>query len=132
MFVPITADDLVHLPLFEGMSRDKLERIADRAIRISAHPGVHLARQGAPGFDFFVVLDGTADVSIDGNHVATLGPGDVFGEMALLSGARRNADVVATSPMTLLTMMIWDFRSVTEEFPIVSERLRQLAESRSG
>lgn len=131
MFVHITADDLAKVPLFEGLSRDKLEKIASQAVRISAHPGIHLARQGAPGFDFFVVLDGTAEVRKDGDTLATLSPGDVFGEMALLGGQRRNADVVATSPMTLMTMMIWDFRTVTEEFPVVAERLQKLASSRS-
>ena len=132
MFVHITADDLAKVPLFEGLSRDKLERIASQTVRISAHHGIHLARQGSPGFDFFVVLDGTAEVRKDGATLTTLAPGDVFGEMALLGGQRRNADVVATSPMTLLTMMIWDFRAVTDEFPVVAERLQELAASRSS
>ncbi|HSL27020.1 MAG TPA: cyclic nucleotide-binding domain-containing protein [Acidimicrobiia bacterium] len=131
MFVPITADDLARVPLFEGLSRDKLERVASHAIRISAYPGIHLARQGAPGFDFFIVLDGTAEVRKDGKTLATLKEGDVFGEMALLGGHKRNADVVATSPMTLLTMMVWDFRSLTEDYPIIGQRLEQLASSRT-
>jgi CRP-like cAMP-binding protein len=132
MFVPITADDLSSVPLFQGLSQDKLEKIASQAVRISAHPGISLARQGAPGFDFFIVLDGAADVKKDGEVIASLSPGDVFGEMALLGGKRRNADVVATSPMTLMTMMIWDFRSVTENYPVVAERLQELAKSRAG
>jgi CRP-like cAMP-binding protein len=132
MFVPITADDLASLPLFEGLSRDKLEKVAAQAVRISAHPGIHLARQGSPGFDFFIVLDGTADVRKDGQTVAMLKAGDVFGEMALLGGQRRNADVVATSPMTLMTMMLWDFRAVTESFPVITQRLQDLAKGRSG
>jgi CRP-like cAMP-binding protein len=132
MFVPITADDLSSVPLFQGLSQDKLEKIASQAVRISAHPGIFLARQGSPGFDFFIVLDGAADVKKDGEVIASLSPGDVFGEMALLGGKRRNADVVATSPMTLMTMMIWDFRSVTENYPVVAERLQELAKSRAG
>ncbi|MDP3983687.1 MAG: cyclic nucleotide-binding domain-containing protein [Acidimicrobiia bacterium] len=132
MFVPITADDLASVSLFEGLSRDKLEKVAAHAVRISAHPGIHLARQGAPGFDFFIVLDGTADVRKDGDTVAMLSAGDVFGEMALLGGKRRNADVVATSPMTLMTMMVWDFRTITDEYPVVAQRLEELASARSG
>ncbi|MGH8927097.1 MAG: cyclic nucleotide-binding domain-containing protein [Acidimicrobiia bacterium] len=132
MFVPITAEDLSKVPLFEGLSRDKLERIASHSIRISAHPGINLARQGSPGFDFFIVLDGTADVRRDGSSVATLSEGDVFGEMALLGGQTRNADVIAKSPMTLLTMMVWDFRALTKDYPIIEERLKELAAARSG
>jgi CRP-like cAMP-binding protein len=132
MFVHITADDLAAVPLFEGLSRDKLEKIASQAVRISAHPGLQLARQGEAGFDFFIVLDGTADVQKDGKTVASLAPGDVFGEMALLGGQRRNADVVATSPMTLMTMMVWDFRSMTDAYPVLSQRLQDLAGARSG
>jgi CRP-like cAMP-binding protein len=132
MFVHITADDLAAVPLFEGLSRDKLEKIASQAVRISAHPGLQLARQGEAGFDFFIVLDGTAEVKKDGKTVAFLAPGDVFGEMALLGGQRRNADVVATSPMTLMTMMVWDFRSMTEAFPVLSQRLQDLAGTRAG
>lgn len=131
MFVPITADDLKHVPLFDGLSRDKMEKIASKSIRISAYPGTNLAKQGEPGFDFFIVLDGTADVRKGKEKIATLSAGDVFGEMALLSGQKRNADVVATSPMTLLTMMVWDFRDVTKDFPVVTQRLKELAKART-
>lgn len=131
MFVPITADDLNQVPLFEGLSRDKMEKIASKSIRISAYPGTNLAKQGEPGFDFFIVLDGTADVRKGKEKIATLGAGDVFGEMALLSGEKRNADVVATSPVTLLTMMVWDFRGITKDFPVVTQRLEDLARART-
>ncbi|MGQ0849381.1 MAG: cyclic nucleotide-binding domain-containing protein [Actinomycetota bacterium] len=131
MFVPITADDLSHVPLFAGLSRDKLEKIAAQSVRISVHPGIHLAKQGDPGFDFFIVLDGAADVKRDGETIATLTEGEVFGEMALLGGRRRNADVVATTPMTLMTMMVWDFRSITDNYPVIHQRLEELAQSRS-
>lgn len=131
MFVPITADDLKQVPLFEGLSRDKMEKIASKSIRISAYPGTNLAKQGEPGFDFFIVLDGTADVLKGKEKIATLAAGDVFGEMALLSGEKRNADVVATSPMTLLTMMVWDFREITKDFPVVTQRLEELAQART-
>lgn len=131
MFVPITADDLKQVPLFDGLSRDKMEKIASKSIRISAYPGTNLAKQGEPGFDFFIVLDGTADVRKGKEKIASLKAGDVFGEMALLSGEKRNADVVATSPMTLLTMMVWDFRDITKDFPVVTQRLEELAQART-
>jgi CRP-like cAMP-binding protein len=69
-------------------------------------------------------------VVIDGEQVATLGPGDVFGEMALLGRRHRNADVTAKTQMSLITMMVWDFRQVIEDHPEIEHRLRALAEQR--
>jgi CPA1 family monovalent cation:H+ antiporter len=109
-----------------------IQEMTERSITVYARPGISLVRRGESGFDFFVVLDGTADVKIGGNVVATLGPGDVFGEMALLEGGQRVADVVATTAMRLATMMVWDFREMTKNHPEVMEKLKELARARSN
>jgi CRP-like cAMP-binding protein len=70
-----------------------------------------------------MILDGTAVVSQAGDLVATLKPGDVFGEMARLEDLRRNADVVATAPMRLGVLMAWDFREVALRFPEFQRRV---------
>jgi CRP-like cAMP-binding protein len=131
MFPPVTAAQLKDVPLFNGLDDQDLETIANRSLFVGARPGIHLASQGESGFEFFVILSGSADVSVEGETIATLGPGDVFGEMALLSEGYRTADVVATSVMSLVTMMVWDFRKTTEEYPVIAERLRELARERT-
>jgi CPA1 family monovalent cation:H+ antiporter len=113
------------------MKPQDIEEVTDRSITVYARKGINLVRQGESGFDFFVVLDGTADVKMGGNVVATLGPGDVFGEMALLEGGKRVADVVATSAMRLATMMVWDFREMTRTHPEIMDKLKELAMARS-
>ena len=129
MFPAVTASQLKEIPLFAGVTEDKLEVIASRSIHIGAHPGVHLAKQGEAGFEFFAIISGDAEVRIGDETVAKLSTGDVFGELALMSGGRRAADVVATSVMSLITMMGWDFRETVKDFPIIETRLKELAAS---
>ena len=74
-----------------------------------------LTRQGAPGREFFVLLEGTVEVVRDGKRVATLGEGDFFGELALISNIPRNATVTATSPIRALVVFGRDFRRLLEE-----------------
>ena len=131
MFTPVTAAQLRGVPLFSGLSDHKLEAIASRSLFIGAVLGITLVKQGESGFDFFVILSGEAEVRVGDEKIAKLGPGDVFGEAALLSKGRRNADVVATSVMSLLTMMVWDFRKTTEDNPVIAKRLQELADERS-
>ena len=78
-----------------------------------------------------MILSGEAEVRVGDETIATLGPGDVFGEAALLSKGRSNADVVATSVVSLRTMMAWDFRKTTEDYPVIAKRLQELADARS-
>ena len=130
IFPGVSKEQLASVDIFEGLDDEALETIAGRAIAIGAHPGIKLVHQGDSGFDFFMILSGTADVRSGDETIATLGPGDVFGEMALLGGRKRSADVVATSVMYLVTMMVWDFRATLDEYPEVGHRLRMLAEER--
>ena len=93
---------------------------------------MRLVAAGEAGFSFSMILSGAADVRVDGEAVATLGKGDVFGEMAILTGAKRNADVVATSAMVLASMMIWDFRDMIDKHAEIQSRLDQLVAERTG
>ena len=108
-------DLLATVPLFTGCSKKELRRIASLADEIDLRSGKVLTRQGAPGREFFVLLDGTVDVVRDGEHVATLGPGDFFGELALVSNIPRTATVTATTPIRALVVVDRDFRRLLKE-----------------
>ena len=130
IFPPVTKEHLAEVRIFEGMDEETLDDVARRSIAIGAHPGARLVDQGESGFDFYMIHSGEAAVEVNGERVATLGPGDVFGEMALLGSKKRTADVVALTQMSLITMMVWDFRQALEDHPDIGHRLRALAEER--
>ena len=91
--------------------------------------GKRLVHEGDYSYDLMVIESGTADVIKGGEVVGSLGPGDVFGEMGMLSGGRRTADVVATSPMRLITLSKWDLKRISNE---VGEQLQALVEQRQA
>lgn len=132
MDVYVDAGQLAEIPLFRGVDRPELERVAEHAVKIYVRPGTTLIRRGEAGFDFSIVLSGSADVRVDGETIATLGPGEVFGEMALVGAGTRNADVVATSAMALATVMVWDFRSLLDSNRLVAGRIQEIIEARGG
>jgi CRP-like cAMP-binding protein len=121
----IDAADLQQVPLFEGLADDKLTLLAGRFEERTFLDGHHLTTEGASGYLFFVILEGTADASVDDRHVGALGPGDFFGEVAMLGETgRRMAVVLATSDMRVAVMFGAEFRLMENEFPQVIERLR--------
>ena len=128
----VTTEQLAEAPAFEGLDRETLEAIGSNALYIWVPAGQTVIREGESGFDFYVILAGDADVVNGGATVAELGPGDIFGEMALIDRGKRTADVVARSPLSLMTMSSWNFRSVTKRFPALTDRLAQLARSRQS
>jgi CRP-like cAMP-binding protein len=77
-----------------------------------------------------IIEDGTADVLIDGNKVATLGPGDFFGEIGLLEHVRRTATVVAATPMRLAVVATREFMTLADEMPDVKEKIAEAASQR--
>ena len=92
-----TVSQLAKVPLFSDCSQRDLQTVA-RVVREIPHgAGTVIAREGEPGVGLFIIVDGTADVSIGGRKKATLGPGDFFGEIALLDGGPRTATVTAKS-----------------------------------
>lgn len=120
------AEDLERVPLFSGLSQRQLRRLAKdfRERRVPA--GVRLARQGEmSGIGFFVIAEGTAAVIIDGTRVGTLGPGDHFGELGMISESERTATVEAVTPMRCHTIRFWDFRAFAKKNPDVTWKLLQ-------
>lgn len=131
MDTKVTAQDLARVPLFEGLGSYALEEIAASAVKTYVRPQMALAKQGDQGFGFAVILSGRADVKVNGETVATLGPGDVFGEMSLATGSRRSADVVSKEQMSLAHFMVWDFRSIVQKHSEVKDRIDRLVSDRS-
>ena len=95
------------------------------ADEIDLREGKEMTREGAPGREFFVLLEGTADVKKNGRKVNTLGPGDFFGEIALVSRAPRTATVVATSPVRALVITDRSFRRLLDDSPQVKTRVME-------
>jgi CRP/FNR family cyclic AMP-dependent transcriptional regulator len=113
-------DRLGAVPLFSGCSKRELQTIA-RAVKDIDHPaGTVIAREGEPGIGLFVIEEGDADVTIGGRKKASLGPGDFFGEIALLDGGPRTATVTATSDVKLLGLTEWVFRGLMQEHPAIA------------
>jgi CRP-like cAMP-binding protein len=122
--------DLGSLPLFESLADADLREIAGWFEVRSVDEGKPVTMEGASGYNFFVIQEGTASVSREGTVLRTLGRGDFFGELAILDSGRRTADVVATSPLKLVVMFGTDFRRLQDRLPDVAGRIQDAAESR--
>jgi CRP/FNR family cyclic AMP-dependent transcriptional regulator len=124
-------------PLFASVAPEEMERIAAAAVEVEFPADHVIARQGEIGTGFFVIVNGGARVIRDGQSVATLGPGDFFGELSVLDGLPRIAQVVADGPTTCLALASWDFEALLLEEPRVSlallrgmaGRLREVTEA---
>jgi CRP-like cAMP-binding protein len=122
---------LKDVPFFSTLKKKELDLIARQADEVNVPAGKILAQQGEFGDQFFVIEDGTADVSRDGDRIGELAAGDFFGEMALLDEDRRTATVTtATTPKTLIVMTQTSFRAVESSMPHVHEDVRQAIEQR--
>jgi CRP-like cAMP-binding protein len=106
---------LTAIPLFSSLSPEEARRLAAFATETSAAEGQILMKQGDYSTELIAVEEGTADVVRDGQVVASVGPGDLIGEMGLLQREPRNADVIATSPMRLMKLTHWEIRRMSEE-----------------
>ena len=114
---------LKEVPFFANLKKKDLSLIAQNADELDVRAGKVLAREGDIGQEFFVIEAGTAEVKRGGDTLAQLGPGDFFGEMALLEEDRRVATVTATSDMTLIVMNRSSFRSIESTMPQVHEEV---------
>ena len=125
----MTPDDVSEIPLFEGLSPAGLERVAARSAELTCEPGQILALPGDPGSGMYVVLDGTVSVEMRGGFHAELGPGNFFGEIALLvPESGRVARVRAATPVRCLSVPRDDFIKLVEsEPPFALTMLRELA-----
>lgn len=118
------------IPLFEGLSKKELRFISRVTSQVSVREGSTLVKQGEPGQEAMVVETGTGVVKRDGEQIATIGPGDVFGEMSLIVHQPRNATIQATSDMRVLVMNSSEFSSVLSEYPEVAVKILRTVVSR--
>ncbi len=107
------------VPLFAGCSKKELGEIAQLADEIDVDAGKTLTREGDAGREFFVLVDGEAEVRRKGRKVGTMGAGDFFGEIALISSRTRTATVTSTAPGTLLVVTDRAFRRLLEQMPSI-------------
>jgi CRP/FNR family cyclic AMP-dependent transcriptional regulator len=122
---------LTGIALFERLSKDQLREVARQADEIDVAAGKRLVSEGRFGYEFFVIKNGTAQVVRGEQHIADLGPGDFFGEMALLGDTTRNADVVTSSEMTAMVMTDSAFRSLSRQMPDVANEIREACRRRT-
>jgi CRP/FNR family transcriptional regulator, cyclic AMP receptor protein len=115
---------------FSGLSKPELKRLAQWTDEISVGEGERLATEGEFAHEFFVIEEGSAEVTHDGETIAELGPGDFFGEIGLLETERRTANVVATSPMRVIVMFGREFKAMEREMPTVADRIRAAIRAR--
>src|SRR5829696_8194051 len=115
------------IPVFADVSDDELRRIATFPTEDSAPAGTTLVREGDYSTELIAIEEGTVEVHHDGRLLASLGPGDVFGETGVLEGGLRNASVVATSPLRIVKLTTWDIKRLTPE---TVQRLRELVAQR--
>lgn len=131
-------DALQRVPLFAHCGRKELEFLASRTDEVSIKAGETLIKQGEPADSFFVLLEGEAGVSIDGNARPTLGPGDFFGEISMLDRGPATATVVARTPLRVTVMSHQQFRDAIKSHEqllaavmmTMAERLRRDAMAR--
>ena len=121
---------LAALPLFEALSRKELEQLAMMTDDLEFPAGKVLCRQGDLGSEFLVIIEGEAEVTKDGAPVATLGPGDYFGEIALVEDVRRTATVTAATSLRFFILTRQAFRSLLRRNPKVEAQILDVIAAR--
>ncbi len=118
-----TDDRLASISIFSELSKKELRKISRLMTELSVDSGRVLIRQGDPGREFMIIRSGTAEVIRNGDKVADVGPGDFMGELAVLSGAPRNASVIATSDMVIEALNRREFMSLLDENPKIAKKI---------
>ena len=122
---------LAQIPLFGGLSHSELERIGRSFKERRFSAGDTVAAEGAGGVGFFVIGEGTASVDVHGEQRGRLGPGDYFGEIALIDDqARRTATITADSDLTCYGLTSWEFRPLVETNAQIAWKLLQVMAKR--
>jgi CRP-like cAMP-binding protein len=116
-------DLLARVPLFQGCETPQLRQIEQLMTTITASPGRTLTTEGEPGSEFIIVLEGEVEVRHGDRVIATRGPGEFFGEIALLDNRPRTATVVAKTPVTLEVLNRAEFGSLLAEFPDLAAQI---------
>jgi CRP-like cAMP-binding protein len=120
---PSHLDHLAAVSLFAACSKKELQAVARATDEVVLPAGRSLCEQGATGREAFVIVDGTADVLINGTKVATVGPGTCVGELALLDHGPRTATVVATTDVNALVIGVREFSAIIDEVPPITHKL---------
>jgi CRP/FNR family cyclic AMP-dependent transcriptional regulator len=111
------------IPLFARCSKRELVKIASLADQVDVQDGEVLTQEGKPGREFFVLVEGSAEVLQGSRKVATLGRGDFLGEIALLTNAPRTATVRTTTPVSVLVMTSREFSTLLHRFPDIERKI---------
>jgi cAMP-dependent protein kinase regulator len=122
---------LKSIPLFASLSKSERRQVASWTDEVDVTEGKALVKEGEFAYEVFIIEEGTAEVVRDGKRVAELGPGDFLGEMGAIRQARRNASVVAKSPMRVVVMTARDFRRLEHEMSAVAQQIRDAIAARS-
>ena len=123
-------DRLRTIPLFSQLTKQELRHISGLMTPVTIPSGRTFIRQGEVGREFVVILDGTATVRRNGRKVAEVGPGDFLGEISVLSGAPRNADVVAATDMTIEVLNPAEFHALLDENATITRKILMSAVTR--
>ena len=118
------------IPLFSGLSKKELREVARHADEVDVPEGKNLLQEGSNPCEFFAIEDGSAEVRRGDEVVAQLGPGDFFGETALIERGVRNASVIAAEPSTLMVMSPPAFRAMASAMPSVAAELTRAVDER--
>jgi CRP/FNR family cyclic AMP-dependent transcriptional regulator len=114
---------LAKVPLFSLCGKEELRQVARRSTKLNLEEGRAFVQEGSVGHEFFVILDGRAEVTREGKPVAELGAGDFVGELSLLDPGPRDATVIAVTPMTVMVLTPAEFETVLTEAPGMTRKL---------
>lgn len=126
----VDVGDIASIPLFASLDEADLTELARWFDVQTAGAAVNLTSEGAAGYSFFILVEGAAVVTADGEQVATFGPGDFFGEMAIVEGLPRSATVTSTSPVKLLVMFGTEFRQLQQSHPAIAAHIEAIVRQR--
>jgi CRP/FNR family transcriptional regulator, cyclic AMP receptor protein len=118
--------DLIQkVPLFSDLDRKEVEQIARSFKERIFSPGDHITEEGMGGVGFFVIESGTAKIMVGGEERGSYGPGDYFGEIALIDSGTRSATITAESELRCYGLTSWEFRPLVEEYASIAWKLLQ-------
>jgi CRP/FNR family cyclic AMP-dependent transcriptional regulator len=123
--MPLSPDMLANVDLFSELDKRELRTVAEAMKESRFDAGSDVVTQGKGGVGFFVIADGTATVFVDGEQVRTLGPGDYFGEIALIADSPRTATVTADTDLICWGLASWTFRPLVEDNGTIAWKLLQ-------
>ena len=118
------------VPLFSELGRKQLEEVASIADEIDLKPGTDLTIEGTPGRQFFVLIEGEATVTQGDREINRMGPGDFFGEIALVKDEPRTASVVAETPVRTLVITARSFRTLLDRSPEIEGKVMSAVNAR--